>query len=1003
MTFRKVAAVTHLGSFEVDQAGKLKKQAQLTNEAAQRSYYMDGSAKVDVRGVLKRRAADYAISDNPSDYLFEVIRANTTSVFNDNHDGFSRDELLRFDPRLRTAVYLTYREKPHHVNHRTDNPKRARGIILDAHYNAESTPLSSCPGCGAETKKRANRDASNINCKRCGTVVNDEFVEILVAVDKKKDPAFARAVQSGQLRFGSMGCTCSETVCNVCNNVARTRAEFCKHIASHKGSYWAKAASDKEWSRINPRTAQAEMARRGRTFHERDFVSLKAEDGYEIRKAAEWCQGVEYDEYSRVHMPADPKAERIELLSKAASASDPSTDDLSAETARLVAAATARKGRRRTAAQEKTAMKFHLVRVDGDPLDTYAAESLDQALEMANPDAGSTVEVATVEAPDAGAARLMADTADFEPHMGAEGDVVINIEEGSDGESISTEPLFDEDEDESEDEGEDSIEDFTDEMLEPEEGPVDEEFSPEELGVMPAGASKEARVKRSSYSDWKVTVTDRGTAQVHSPKGPVLLVAPSKRLATRQARTAFGREVLNHLQSRGLFHTVKAYNATYHRKFSSVVDHALDDMKDFSDKDTKSDVASDGGHDMRSVERGTHAKDSGDEAAHDMKMSRDKKPSKSTEEGMADHEIGHDARPDNASENEGSDMREPRKPFSVAKDDALADPAFDHSRKAARPGDYEGQLEEYLETYCGDCETVEEAKAEIHQDKEMVEMLDEWDPDPEHLNRLIADFIGEEDDFPVEMGKFMANKKTRAVVKVASFDDKRQTFTVVDRKLNTSQISKADLKRQWQQIDNAPTSYEENLKRWAKAEIAKARKEATASVFRALRLAAQRAHKGLEESPLKVAMAMQLANDKVVGHDGYTQQPLEYRGMSDELSIHLVEAAFADASEREIDTLLNRAAKLLQHDTNYLKSAERDLQKQAHRVPPVTAASMVDEVSREAETLRRSASAGNLELAPQPSEERSTRVAAQSSDDRAGAIRSALGGTRVGARIQLRQ
>ncbi len=50
---------------------------------------------------------------------------------------------------------------------------------------------------------------------------------------------------------------------------------------------------------------------------------------------------------------------------------------------------------------------FYVVRVDGDPLDTHAAETFEGALALATPDDGATVHYGTVKARDAGAARLM--------------------------------------------------------------------------------------------------------------------------------------------------------------------------------------------------------------------------------------------------------------------------------------------------------------------------------------------------------------------------------------------------------------------------------------------------------------------------------------------------------------------------------------------------------------------------------------------------------------------
>lgn len=49
---------------------------------------------------------------------------------------------------------------------------------------------------------------------------------------------------------------------------------------------------------------------------------------------------------------------------------------------------------------------FHVVRINRDPMDTFAATSLEEALDLAKADPGDTVEVQEVDAPDAGAARL---------------------------------------------------------------------------------------------------------------------------------------------------------------------------------------------------------------------------------------------------------------------------------------------------------------------------------------------------------------------------------------------------------------------------------------------------------------------------------------------------------------------------------------------------------------------------------------------------------------------
>ena len=404
MTFYKIARAESLGTLD-GKGDTLRKTAQAKEQG---SYYLDGRSKIDVGAMLKRVASKYAISDNPKHYFFEAIRANSSDVFNDNGDGFSKQELLRFDPKEKRAVYMTYKERPHHLNHRTDDPTRARGFIVDAHYNSSASPMSECPSCGTNTSKRANRDKSGTGCKKCGHIVKDDFVEILLAIDTKKDKRFAEAVKNGTLHAGSMGCTCSSTVCNVCEKRAHTTKDFCKHIASHKGALFARRNDKEEWSRVMPIEASRELQKRGRKLPDTDVVKIACDDGYEVRKAAEWCEGVVYEEYSRVHTPADPKALQVDVLHRAASARRPA--DLDTETRELIAASSVRRKRskkpRRAAARKVQAMNFTVVRVDGDEMDCHAAPTLEEALDMAMPEEGQIVEYCEVEAPDEQAACL---------------------------------------------------------------------------------------------------------------------------------------------------------------------------------------------------------------------------------------------------------------------------------------------------------------------------------------------------------------------------------------------------------------------------------------------------------------------------------------------------------------------------------------------------------------------------------------------------------------------
>lgn len=438
--FHKIAYTTPLG---VGSAGG-DRLVRTADAGGPRSYYLDGAAPVDVAGMLRAVADRYAVSPDPKDYIFEAIRANTVQPPNDNNDGFTRAEMLRHDLSTGRPVYATYVGKPHHVNHKTDNPKAARGALLDAHYNDDAPVLDTCPRCAARTAERRERDASGLHCK-CGQLVADHFVEVLTAIDMRKDPDFADGVRRGVLASGSMGCNCESTSCNVCAHVAFSRPDFCHHIkGGSKGSLWMSDGRG-DWRRITPAEAKQRIEHVGWVYDPQDFcwadLSRNARtaagilrEGQIIARAFEYCNDVIFDEYSRVDTPADPKARQREVFTPyrraAALTTDgvPTADELRRETQAMLAAAQ-RNGR------TAQVLDYVLVRVNGDNDDVHAGSSVTHALQAARPDPGAKLEVAKVSAANAIAAAAQARGAAWSPlnaadygysaGLGAEGDVTI--------------------------------------------------------------------------------------------------------------------------------------------------------------------------------------------------------------------------------------------------------------------------------------------------------------------------------------------------------------------------------------------------------------------------------------------------------------------------------------------------------------------------------------------------------------------------------------------------
>ncbi|MFI0967088.1 hypothetical protein ACH4S8_37740 [Streptomyces sp. NPDC021080] len=131
-------------------------------------------------------------------FLYVRSRA-ISSRCNDNWDEFPADEIAK--------GYQTFIGKPVFVNHKNDNHRRARGVIIDAALHEDKNPDGS----------------------------RDTWAEVLMEIDAKQFPKLARAILAGHIDRTSMGCDVERSVCSACGNEATTPAEYCAHIPGLKG------------------------------------------------------------------------------------------------------------------------------------------------------------------------------------------------------------------------------------------------------------------------------------------------------------------------------------------------------------------------------------------------------------------------------------------------------------------------------------------------------------------------------------------------------------------------------------------------------------------------------------------------------------------------------------------------------------------------------------------------------------------------------------------------
>jgi len=150
------------------------------------------------RGLLKD-AHRHAFNYEPREgYLYVRSRA-ISSRTNDNFDTFPADEIRK--------AWATFIGKPVFVNHKNDDIRRKRGVIIDAALHEDIAPD--------------------------GTP--DTWIEVLMEIDAISFPLLAEAIINKDIERTSMGCDVAESECSVCGNVARTPGDYCAHVERMKG------------------------------------------------------------------------------------------------------------------------------------------------------------------------------------------------------------------------------------------------------------------------------------------------------------------------------------------------------------------------------------------------------------------------------------------------------------------------------------------------------------------------------------------------------------------------------------------------------------------------------------------------------------------------------------------------------------------------------------------------------------------------------------------------
>lgn len=247
----------------------------------------EGSEVLEVKGSSERirtasldKVADYNDYRTDDGYMYVRIRA-ISSRTNKNHDGWPSIELAGspdiFDRHQGSTGFTveaadgnkdygfaTFVGKPIFVDHNNTDPGRARGVIVDSKFNMLGDGKTSA--VGDDYWDSGNADPEHMPPSE---------VELLLEIDAKSFPHFAKAVADGDIDGWSMGCDVEYSKCSHCGNKASSPHEYCDHIQ-------AKGAS---FDKVDSKTGKKTSA-----------------------KSYENCYGIGFFEISGVFDPADETA-----------------------------------------------------------------------------------------------------------------------------------------------------------------------------------------------------------------------------------------------------------------------------------------------------------------------------------------------------------------------------------------------------------------------------------------------------------------------------------------------------------------------------------------------------------------------------------------------------------------------------------------------------------------------------------------------------------------------
>jgi hypothetical protein len=187
-----------VGSSPIEGYGVIKQTVELSNSPVKE---MISGTLIDAPKWLPFAAEKYQISANINDYVIVPVTIMYSDLPNRNMVSFPFNELTSFNPSQAQLAYTTWKGRPTFVEHQNQDYTQAKGVV----FSVALRPLKAFKG-------------------------NLHRVQTLLGFDRKRDPELASGILSGIYDKYSMGATCSDYRCSICNASMAKSDGQCEHI-----------------------------------------------------------------------------------------------------------------------------------------------------------------------------------------------------------------------------------------------------------------------------------------------------------------------------------------------------------------------------------------------------------------------------------------------------------------------------------------------------------------------------------------------------------------------------------------------------------------------------------------------------------------------------------------------------------------------------------------------------------------------------------------------------